>query len=339
MRVPYPSIVRQSMTEWNYNAAAHDPAPQERQDVVIKITRASQIVGGLMSLGLLSAIAYFSYDLELGDLSGVPVIKAKEGPMRSLPENPGGDIVNYQGLAVNAIAAEKGAADLPDKVILAPQAINLLEEDATGFASFPSDQSYSTVILPLIALNQPQSVQESLVILNDFDAESDRTTALDPQIIRSSIEEALNIAMAQSTTIEPYLVPDSLMEGGLGRSLRPLAPPFGLFAKLSETATQDAKSEATFGREISYKDISTGTRLVQLGAFSNPEVARAEWVRLSNRFSQLFADKVRIVQRAPIDNKIFFRLRAYGFIDVDDSIRFCAALDAEGAACIPAVKR
>ncbi|MFB0994947.1 MAG: SPOR domain-containing protein, partial [Paracoccaceae bacterium] len=63
------------------------------------------------------------------------------------------------------------------------------------------------------------------------------------------------------------------------------------------------------------------------------------WVRLSNRFSQLFADTVRIVQRAPIDNKIFFRLRAYGFIDVDDSIRFCAALDAEGAACIPAVKR
>lgn len=128
------------------------------------------------------------------------------------------------------------------------------------------------------------------------------------------------------------------MQGGQERSIRPKPRPLALMVPQSDIRQKDAVAGIS-GREISYDDIAIGTRLVQLGSFSTPEVARLEWVRLSAKFDQFFADKVRVVQRAPVDNKIYFRLRAHGFIDAEDSKRFCAAMQAEGAACIPAIKR
>jgi hypothetical protein len=45
------------------------------------------------------------------------------------------------------------------------------------------------------------------------------------------------------------------------------------------------------------------------------------------------------VQKASSGGRVFYRLRAMGFDDLGDARRFCSALVAENADCIPVVTR
>jgi hypothetical protein len=49
--------------------------------------------------------------------------------------------------------------------------------------------------------------------------------------------------------------------------------------------------------------------------------------------------KTRIIQAAQSSGRTFYRLRAEGFTDEADQRRFCSALVAEQAACIPVTVR
>ena len=69
------------------------------------------------------------------------------------------------------------------------------------------------------------------------------------------------------------------------------------------------------------------------------EAARADWARLTTRFGDLMAGKAMVVQSAQSGGRAFYRLRAQGFENEDDARRFCAALLAENAACIPVAHR
>jgi hypothetical protein len=68
-------------------------------------------------------------------------------------------------------------------------------------------------------------------------------------------------------------------------------------------------------------------------------VARSEWERLTAQLGDLLDGKRRVVQRAESGGRIFYRLRAAGFEDLADARRFCSALQAERAECIPVVTR
>ncbi|WP_457646172.1 SPOR domain-containing protein, partial [Profundibacter sp.] len=81
--------------------------------------------------------------------------------------------------------------------------------------------------------------------------------------------------------------------------------------------------------------IPAGTRLAQLGAFESPEIAKQEWDRLYSRFTDYLQGKSRVIQKAESGGRTFYRLRAMGFDDLSDARRFCSALLAENAACIP----
>ena len=73
----------------------------------------------------------------------------------------------------------------------------------------------------------------------------------------------------------------------------------------------------------------------QLGAFESADVARQEWARLEGRFGVYMQDKSRVIQLAQSNGRSFYRLRAMGFVDLNDARRFCSAFKAEGADCIP----
>jgi hypothetical protein len=87
--------------------------------------------------------------------------------------------------------------------------------------------------------------------------------------------------------------------------------------------------------EIDPDEIPSGTRLAQLGAFESPEVARREWARLETQFSPYLQGKSRVVQQAKSNGRTFYRLRAMGFVDLNDARRFCSAFKSEGVDCIP----
>src|SRR6056297_845060 len=106
-------------------AAQHMAAPNQ-SNIVKKFTN---LAGAVVSLALVAGIGVWGYKLLVRDVSGVPVVRAAEGPMRVQPEDPGGRQASHQGLAVNAVAAEGTAAKPADRLILAPKPLDLTLED------------------------------------------------------------------------------------------------------------------------------------------------------------------------------------------------------------------
>ena len=134
------------------------------------------------------------------------------------------------------------------------------------------------------------------------------------------------------------IVPSSVP--GVAKSLRPMVRPANvpvITAAASVPATRPATAAPT-SAELT-NDLPVGTSLVQIGAYDSAAVAAEKWGDFTSRFPDYFADKTRVIQQAERGGKTFYRLRAMNFTDISDARRFCAALVAEGAECVPFVFR
>lgn len=264
--------------------------------------------GAAVSLALVVGVGVWGYQLATRDVSGIPVVRAAEGPMRIQPEEPGGAAAVNQGLAVNMVAAQ-GSAEAPaERLILAPKPVDLTSEDVA--------QGELGTALP-VASELPDDTRnmsvEDLVASLTKDAEP--------------LEKVEPIVM-KAPEPAPQVV------GGLGRSLRPHPRPTGLSTVVAPAAVSTAGA-----LDIAAGSIPAGTRLAQLGAYESADIARKEWDRLFSRFGDYMEDKKRVIQKAESGGRTFYRLRAHGFGDINDARRFCSALVAEKAECIPVTTR
>jgi hypothetical protein len=286
----------------------------------------ANLAGAALSVALIAGIGIWGYRLMVRDVTGIPIVRAAKGDMRVLPDDPGGDFAQHQGLAVNAIAAE-GAAEGPvDEVTLAPAPVALKPEDAPPAVEQPAplgpaeaflDQAVERSGTPLA----PVTADATADVINNLVAElaadpssgsatssADATPAVDVRVNRIAIDAA-----GPRQSIRPKLRPD-----------RP---------QLVHQAAYTPRAE------IDPDAIPSGTRLAQLGAFDSAEIARSEWEALEARFGPILADKSRVVQMVESSGRTFYRLRAMGFRDLNDARRFCSAFQAEGVDCIPVAAR
>lgn len=225
-----------------------------------------------------------------------------------------------------------------DQVTLAPGPVDLAEEDQPIAA-----QTVAPVQQPE-PLNVAASLETETV---------DVATALDGGDIDDLVRQLTSGAEAieaEPSNVEPVLasletaelpetptpVPAVVKGPGPKASKRPQLRPASAPRTVVPAAAPRAEPQAN---DLDPTSIPTGTRLVQLGAFDSPEIARAEWGKMQGRFGDLLRDKDRIVQQAQSGGRTFYRLRAHGFTDLSDARRFCSALVAEGADCIPVVTR
>jgi SPOR domain len=289
------------------------------------------LAGAVASLALVAGFAVWGYKLAVRDVRGVPVIQAMEGPMRIAPVDPGGEIVDHQGLAVNTVAAVGVAAPPPEKLILAPRPVDLVEEDTPGLAGLsPLDPSLATAPVPPLA----GAVDVALAAAPPVESASPTEVAID-----AALAEALGEIPASDMTLEdmgeplPDVIRDPVPEGAITVSPRPKARP-GSRAAVPQTATALNAPD-----EVDPATIPVGTRLVQFGAYDTADQARAEWLRLSGQFGELMATKGMVLQPAESGGRTFYRLRAHGFEDEDDARRFCSAFVAQNATCIPVPQR
>ncbi len=276
----------------------------------------ANLTGAAISLALLVGVGAWGYQLVTRDVSGIPVVRAAEGPMRIQPEDPGGAAATNQGLAVNAVAAEGSAAKPADQLILAPKPVTLSDEDK------PQGQ------LPTTAAMAPTEPQEPV--------NTEKMSVED--LVASLTKDAKPLEDVAPVTVSAPSVADpeaefKIVSGGLGRSLRPLPRPADL------KPTPVAVTAATASIDVEAATLPAGTRLAQLGAYESAAVARKEWDRLYARFGDYMEDKKRVIQRAESGGRTFYRLRAQGFADINDARRFCSALVAEKAECIPVTTR
>jgi hypothetical protein len=267
--------------------------------------RYAHLGGAVLSVALVISGAIWAYQLAVRDVAGVPVIRAVVDPMRLAPSNPGGSQALHQGLSVNAVAAAGTALPLPESLTLAPRPMELAEEDQAGLEPLePVGGSDVVAMAPALAPVEPLVSQ----------SETDAATA---EALPATQEDAVAAALAEALGLES---PEAL---------------------LSDTAV-DAPTEmaaaAAPGAEIDPATLVPGTLLVQLGAFDNQDEARQEWLRLTGTFTDLMGGKSLVIQPAQSGGKTFFRLRAHGFTTDDDTRRFCTAMLAENATCIPVVQ-
>ncbi|MFT5743785.1 MAG: hypothetical protein ACI86S_001859 [Paracoccaceae bacterium] len=308
--------------------------------------------GAFVSLALVAGVGVWGYKLLVRDVTGVPVVRAMEGPMRSAPDNPGGEIALHTGLAVNAVQAQGGVAAPQDTLTLAPTQPSLPLEDleVAPVAQTPevSPADPLGVEADVAALDTPQTTPidpdrpltvEEVLALADLIAAgaaplSDLAEGEDVPVLVSVADVVSDVAEAASAT--PAVIAASVP--GVSRSLRPLTRPASGFPAPVITpvvATAPDSAPAAVNEAV----IPAGTKLVQLGAFDSADIAASEWTRLSSSFGDYMDGKERLIQRAQSGGRTFYRLRAMGFADLSDARRFCSALMAEDAACIPVVVR
>lgn len=313
------------MTHDQQDAYGDAPAPARG----LPIRSVANGAGAILSVALVFGMGFWGYKLAVRDVSGVPVVRALEGPMRVAPEDPGGKQADYQGLAVNAVAAEGVAAPLPERVVLAPPPVELDFSDAEVIAPEPNGTS-----------SQDNAGAESGLWTNVAMRAVVETAAPTQPSPEGPEDEGSSEPQApdqqDSAAPQPVVSPDA---PGVARSPIPqIRPEHDLVANAAARAASRAVSpEADVG--IDPDSLSPGTRLVQLGAFDDREGARAEWDRLDERFGALLEDKGRVIQPAESGGRTFYRLRAAGFESEAEARRFCAVLLAEQAACIPVLIR
>lgn len=302
-----------------YQQGAQSGVAPERQTSFQSVVNWS---GAAMSLALIAGIGFWGYKIIVRDVSGVPVVRAAEGPMRIQPEDPGGQQAEHQGLSVNHVAADGAAAAPADRLVLAPEPLTLSLDDIPLSAPQQSSQEAQPV--------EKVSLSDEIIVPVEDDAE---TRAALEALAEQLAEGVEPIDADESEGIE-----DTATDVGLGRSLRPPTRP----SPPKQSAIERAIAVSLSGdveAEVNPSTIATGTRLAQLGAFESAELARSEWDKLSARFDEYLSGKQRVIQQAKSGGRTFYRLRAMGFDDLSDARRFCSALVAEGVDCIPVVTR
>ena len=344
------------MADLDYYGADYGVEEPSRLMEAVRNFGVANWAGALTSLSLTAGMAVWAIDLTMRDVSGVPVIRAMEGPMRVAPKDPGGSVAPFQGLALSDITSGGSAAPAPDQIVLAPPPVSLNapalaervaaatpeaagveeEADARQANAAAVEVALSEALSDVVETTTAEEQDVRIATLSEVTAPAE-TDALPADT--AALEEPEETALAAS-------IP------GIARSARPRQRPAGLRqvasvptdAPAQEAGVQVASLDAvaptaSSAREVDPSSVAAGTRVVQLGAFDSEAVARSEWDRLEGRFSDYMAGKSRMIQKATSGGRDFWRLRVVGFDDGSDARRFCAELLAKDAACIPVTVR
>lgn len=337
----------------------------------IETTSMVNYAGAAVSLALVLGISVWGYNLIMRDVSGIPIVRAAEGAMRVAPQDAGGEIVDHAGLSVNQVAGEGGAAGPSDSLLLAPQTPALAEEDLRVEPIAEADEVQPTAVRPVerqtavaLDLTTPSTTDQTEPLTTEgilalADQIAGNAAPLSELAAGETVPPTVSLGgetdVAVETTATPAVDPSV---PGVSISLRPTVRPATLVTLASaeaapvanliaqpETAQQVADTTTAVAAALAEAQvaltapIATGTNLVQLGAYPTAEVAVAEWTRISAQFSDYMGDKERVIQEASSGGSTFYRLRASGFAEPAAARRFCEALKAGNAECIPVVVR
>lgn len=326
-----------------------------------RLSRLIHFGGALASLALVGWLGLWGYDAAMRGAHGVPVIAALKEPMRIQPENPGGEVVDHQGLAINDIAAIGVAAPPAERLMLAPAGVSLTDADVAGltdpFAPVPDPTAAmaAAAIAPATGLGPPLApslaapgmVGSGLYGLAapDLALTNPARPVLPPAQIQTddavaaALAEALanDAPVADVVSMDAGLSPDTLSLPDSGKPTRPRARPGSAAPLVTELGIDGQAPQPV--TELDPATLAAGTRLVQLGAFDSPEQARAEWVRMGNAYADLMLGKAMVIQSATSGGRSFYRLRAAGFEGEDASRDFCTEIVERNGSCIPVVHR
>jgi hypothetical protein len=293
-----------------------------------------QLMGAVASVALVAGALVWGVRLMVRDATGIPVVRAAEGPMRVAPDNPGGEVALNTGLAVNAVAAEGQAAAPEERLLIAPAAVQLAPEDMEVRLGAEAEEMLAAEVTAapgpdapvLTAVTEPPEVA-----LPEGPLSADDVLALADQIA-AGVEPLTPLEPLPPIATIPADVP------GVAVSLRPPLRPAGV-AALGPAPGPLPLPEPVAAAPVTPVEVGppppAGTPLIQLGAFATPDLAAAQWDMALARFPAELGPLQRLIQEGVSGGQTFYRLRALGFADMDQTRALCAVLQAAGAECIP----
>ncbi len=250
------------------------------------------------------------------DVTGIPVVRALEGPMRVAPEDPGGLASEYQGLTVNRIAEERAAVAPSEQVVLAPAPATLDEGEDLAMAELPAIPTE----LPAVAdIGEPErfdlagdasafetadaastpALSETDEVIAALEADPGDVSAL-PASIEGEREPVATAAPADQPSATDLAVAAALADLGLkpepavvkieAAARVPVATPRPLVRPANLQRVSLSASVVTEDPAVA-DTIASGTRLVQLGAYASPEIAKIEWANMEAQFGDYMVGK------------------------------------------------
>ncbi|MEM8570982.1 MAG: SPOR domain-containing protein [Pseudomonadota bacterium] len=299
-------------------------------------------------LALLGGAGLWTYELVTRDPADVPIVRALQGPTRVAPEEPGGVEFAHQGREINAVL-EGAQAPLPRQVALAGLTPALSDEDKPQ--------------RDLVQASQFKTVAELVSQVADgasapsFDTAGELQTEIDlvddaPDLGGDPMATEVSDALDGDASTE---IAEAEPETDVVAGPRPFSRPSNLRriaavasrdvpetrAKTTEPAASDgaapARTASSGSQEVT--GLSSGSRLVQLGAFDSEANTRAAWQRLASANSDLLSSKSLYVERATNNARVFYRLRVAGFETSDQTRQICESLRERNVDCIPVTLR
>jgi hypothetical protein len=269
----------------------------------------ANIVGAFISLAVFVGIVTWGAKTVLRDSSGVPVVRALEGPARVAPEDPGGLLVAHQGLTVNEVAGSQITVAADDPLQLAPRPINLQAEDQP--------------IQPVVDHENATATAPAAVVLPEPEMDAAEALVID------ETAESLAAMLAAGTDTAPVKEPASAVipasaGGGPIQSLRPRLRPFAVFTRQTPRVAP---------RNILAAQIVRGAPMAQLGAFGSAAIAEQAWADLSERHGDYLVGKPHVILQAAVGGGTIYRLRVHGFENQEEARRLCTALNRQNAEC------
>jgi len=269
----------------------------------------ANIVGAVISLAVFVGIVTWGAQTVLRDSSGVPVVRALEGPARIAPEDPGGLLVAHQGLTVNEVAGSQVIGSVNDPLQLAPRPINLQAEDQPIQSLLTLDTAAAEATASAVLPEPIMDPAEALII--DETAES-LAAMLAAGTVNGAVTEA------------PAAVIPASAGSGLTQSLRPRLRPFAVVSRPAPRAEPP---------NIPAGEIVRGAPMAQLGAFGSAAIAQQAWADLSERHGDYLVGKPHVILQAEVGGGTIYRLRVHGFADQEEARRLCTALNRQNAEC------
>ena len=279
----------------------NEPDSKKLTMIFATIRRSLIWIGLMLSISILVFLIIWGVSLNVSENAEIPVVKAKIKEARIISENPGGQIINYQGLSVNNVQ-EQGAAQVTAKrILLAPKPVELKEKDLAITEIKKNDNLDD---LGNTMINQPKKT----IVLKE--------TEEDKQLTDDS---------------------NKLSALALDRSRKPWAREM-LNSKNTEKVLEIAEVEIAEVEiaevKIAEVKIKRGTNLVQLGSYSTRKEAQEAWARFLKRNGTIFKNKKRSILKFD-SSRYPFRLRASGFTTLNDSRDFCILLRGLIPTCLP----
>ncbi|MAR49925.1 MAG: hypothetical protein CML42_02200, partial [Rhodobacteraceae bacterium] len=114
------------------------------------------VLVSLISIVLLGGFLYWGYGAFVQSESKVTIITAPDGPLKVLPEDPGGNLASHLGFSVNSVQESGQVAGPSAKIFLAPPAISVQESDLRSLSGFGDSNG---------AIDLKSSINDALAVI------------------------------------------------------------------------------------------------------------------------------------------------------------------------------